>query len=113
MRDEVLSSAGAQDKDSSGYQVFNLHDVEFYWENDHLDVDVVFRAGIDTPFPPTAFDDLEMGVSAENHILLDEAEDKENSPPTTPASERPTQPPALLRNRPFRNKSTKCSLLYS
>ena len=47
------------------------------------------------------FDDLEMGGSAENPILFDEEEDKENSPPpTTPVSERPTQPPALLRSLP-------------
>ena len=44
-----------------------------------------------------------MGGSAENPILFNEEEDKENSPPTTttPVSERPTQPPALLRSRPF------------
>ena len=81
----------------------DLYDVEVYWENDQLDVDAVFKAGIDTPFSPTSFDDLEMGSSAENPILLDEEEDKENSPPvpTTTVSERPTRPPALLRSRPF------------
>ena len=86
------------------YQVSaDLDDVEFYWESDQLDVDAVFRPGIDTPFSPTAFDDLEMGGSAENPILLDEREDKENSPPTktTSVSERPTQPPAMLRTCPF------------
>ena len=85
----------------------DLDDAEFYWKNDQLDVDTVFRSGIDTPFSPTAFDDLEMGGSAENHILLDEEEDKENYPPpttTTPVSERPTPPPALLRSPPFRTK---------
>ena len=47
-----------------------------------------FRPGIDIPCSPTAFDDLEMGGSAENPILGDQDEDKENSPhpPTTPAS---------------------------
>ena len=81
----------------------DLDEVEFYWENDQLDVDAVFRPGIDTAFSPTAFDDLEMGDSAENPILLGEEEDKENSPPrtTAPVSERPTRPPALLRSRPF------------
>ena len=81
----------------------DLDNVEFYWENDQLDVGVVFRPDIDTPFSPTVFDDLKMGSSAENPILLDEEEDKENSPPTTttPVSERPTQPPALLRTRPI------------
>ena len=103
-KDEVLSCVGAQEGlDTSGYQVSaDLDDVEFYWENDQLDVDDVFRPGIGTPFSPTAFDDLEMGGSAENPILLNEEEDKGNSPPTTttPVTERPTQPSALLRSRP-------------
>ena len=93
-RHEVLSSVGAQDMDTRRYQVSaDLDDVEFYWENDQLDVDTVFRPGIDTPFSPTAFDDLKMGGSAENPFLLDEEEDKENSPPPTkPVCERPTRP---------------------
>ena len=40
-----------------------------------------------------------MGGSAENPILLDEKEDKKNSPVTTPVPERPTRSPALLRSR--------------
>ena len=101
MRDEVFSIVGAQEGlDTSGYQVSaDLDDVDFYWEIDQLDVDAVFRPGIDTPVSPTAFDDLEMGGSAENPILLDEEEDKEKSSPlpTTPVYARPTRPPALLR----------------
>ena len=42
-----------------------------------------------------------MGGSAENPILLDEEEEEEKSPPTTPVSQRPTQPPALLKSCPF------------
>ena len=101
MRDELLSSVGAQDIDTSGYQVSaDLDDVELYWEYSQLDVDAVFRPGIGTTFSPTAFDDLEMGGSAENPILLDEEDNKENLPqPTTPVSER--VPTALLRNRLF------------
>ena len=58
-RDEVLSHVGAQDMDTSEYQVSaDLDDVEFYWENDQLDMDAVFRPGIDTPFSPTSFDNL-------------------------------------------------------
>ena len=38
---------------------------------------------------------------AENSILIDKEEDKENSPPTTPVSEKPTRPLALLRSRRF------------
>ena len=101
MKDEKLSSVGAQEGlDTSGYQVCDEMDgVEFYWENNQLDVDAVFRPGIDTPFSTTVSHDLEMGGSAENPILLYEEEDMENSPPTatTPVSGRPTQPPALLR----------------
>ena len=110
MRDQILSSVGAQEGlDTSGYQVSaaNLEHVEFYWENDQLDVDAVFRQGVDTPLSPTAFDDWEMGGSAENPYLLDGKEDIENSPPTTtttPVSERPTRPPALHRIRPFEQK---------
>ena len=78
-----------------------MDDVDIYWENDQLDVDAVFRPGMDTPFPPTAVDDLERVGSAEKLILLDGDEDIENSPPTTPVSQRRTRPPALLRSRPF------------
>ena len=105
VRDEILSIVGAQKGlDTSGYQAYvHLDDVEFYCENDQQDVDAVFTPGIDIPFSPTAFDHLEMGDSAENPILPDEEEDQENCPPatTTPVSERPSRPPALLRTRPF------------
>ena len=100
MRDELLSSVGAQDLDTSSYQVSDLEDIVFNWENSELDA--VFRPGIDTPFSPTTFDDLSMEGSVENPIVLDEEEDKENSAPTTtPVSERPTEPPRILRSRAF------------
>ena len=101
MREEVLSSVGAQDLDTSSYQVSDLEDIEFNWETSQLDMDSVFRPGIDTPFSPTTFDDLSMERSVENRIVLDENEDKENAPPATPVSERPTEPPRLLRSRAF------------
>ena len=101
MRDKLLPSVGAQDMDTSGYQVSDLGDIEFCWENGQLDVDAVFRPRIDTTFSPTALDNLEMRGSAENPIVLDDEEDKENSLLTTPVSERPTWTPALLRSRPF------------
>ena len=62
LRDEVLSSVGAQDLDTSSYQVSDLEDIEFNWENSQLDMDAVFRPGIDTPFSPTTFDDLSMAI---------------------------------------------------
>ena len=66
-------------------------------------MDAVFRPGIDTPFSPTTFEDLSMEGSVENPIVLDEEEDKENTPPSpsTPESVRPTEPPRLQRSRAF------------
>ena len=51
MTEKVLSSVGAQDMDTGGFQMFDLYDVEFYWENNQLDVDAVFRPRIDILFP--------------------------------------------------------------
>ena len=99
MRDEVLCSVvGAQDLDTSSYQVTDLEDKEFNWKNSQLDMDAVFRPGIDTPFSPTTVDDLSMEGSVENPILFDEEEDKENAPPSTPESVRHTEHPRLQRS---------------
>ena len=103
MREEVLSSVGAQDLDTSSYQVSDLEDIEFNLENSQLDMDAVFRPSIDIPFSPTTFDDLSMEGSVENPIVLDEEEDNENAapPPSTPESVRPTEAPRLQRSRAF------------
>ena len=102
MRDELLFSVGAHDLDTSSHQVSDLEDIEFNWENSQLDMDSVFRPGIDTPISPTTFDNLLIGDgSIENPIVLDEEQDKENAPPTTLVSERPSEPPRLLRSRAF------------
>ena len=74
-----------------------------------MELDAVFRPGIDrinTAFSAAPLNDLEemgKGGSSENPIVLDE-EDNENSSPTTPVSERPTEPPRLLKSRPFRGR---------
>ena len=103
VRDEVLSSVGAEDLDTSSYQVSDLEDIEFNWENSQLEIDAVFIPGMDTPFSPTTFDDLSMEGSVKNPIVLDKEEDKENvpPPPSTPESVRPTEPPRLQRSRAF------------
>ena len=104
MREEVLSSVGAQDTNTSGYDLSDLEDIEFSWEDPAVDMDSVYRPGIETPFSPSIFDDFQMeGSTATNPIIVDDEEDKENSAPTTttPESERPTEPPRLLRSRPF------------
>ena len=67
-------------------------------------MDSVYGPGIDTPFYPSIFDDFQMeGSTAANPIINDDEEDKENSAPTTstPECERPTEPPRLLKSRPF------------
>ena len=107
MRDEVLSSIGAQDMDTSSYRMSDLDDVDFHRGIDQRDANAIIRPGIDTPFSPTAFDDLEMGDSAENRILLDEEDDKENSPLTTPVFERPTRLGTLLKSCPFGRRIEK------
>ena len=50
MRDEVLSSVGAQDIDTRGYELSDLEDLEFSWEDPAVDMDSICRPGIDTPF---------------------------------------------------------------
>ena len=92
---------GAQDLITSTYQVSDYEDIEFNWENSQLDMDAVFRPGIDTNLSATTFDDLSMEETDEDPIVLDEEEDKENSPPSTPESVRPTEPPRFQRSRAF------------
>ena len=72
MREEVLSSIGAQDMTQRGIRCLLWAFLNFTGKNCQLDLDAVTRPGIDTPFSPTAPGDLEMGGSAENSIVLDE-----------------------------------------
>ena len=71
--EEVLSSVGAQDMNTSGYELSDLDDIAFFWEKFQVELDAVFRPWIDTLFSPTNFNDFEMGerVSFENPIVLD------------------------------------------
>ena len=61
--------------DTSGYQVSDPDDFDFFWENDQLDLGAVFRRWIETPSHPAVLDDLETGGLAENPKLLDKEED--------------------------------------
>ena len=98
MRDEILSSVRAQNMNTSGYQVSDLEDIEFDWEDPNLNMNAVFQPGIDNLFSVSTFTDFEMGSMTENLILIDEYF-QENSIvlPTTPLSEMPTQPPVMMR----------------
>ena len=75
LRDDLLSSVGAQDKDRNGNHMSDLDDAELYWENDQMDVYAVFRPGIETPFPHSTLDDFDMGSMAENPNLIQEEQD--------------------------------------
>ena len=104
MREDVHSSVGEQDTDTRGYELSDVEDIEFSWEDLAVEMDSVYRRGIDTPFSPSIFDDFQMeGSTTANTIIVDDGEDKENSAltTTTPESERPTETPRLLRSRPF------------
>ena len=114
VREEVLSSVGAQDTDTRGYEPSDLEDIEFSWEDPAVDMDSVYRPGIDTPFSPSIFDDIQMeGSTAANPIRVEDEEDKENSAPTTtttPESERPTEPPPPITEKSsIRNSTRKCA----
>ena len=104
----MLSIVVAQDMDTSGYQVSDLEDMEFHWENDQLDVDTVSRPGKKTPFSPSTFNGFEIGSIAKNPFLIEEKQDKENSSPphpVTPVSDRPTQTPVLMTSRLFKRRN--------
>ena len=103
MKDEVISSVGAQDLDTSNQQVSDLEDIDFNWENSQKDMNAVFRPGKDTPFSPNASDDLSIEGSVDKPIVLNEEEDKETAPPppSTAESVRPTEPLKLQRSRAF------------
>ena len=111
LRKEVLSSVGAQNTDTRGYELSDLEDIEFSWEDPAVDMDSVFWLENYTPFSTSIFDEYEMGSTVANPILVDDEEDKENAAPTTtttttttttkPESEHPTEPPKLLRSRPL------------
>ena len=104
MREKVLSSVGRQDTDTRGYELSDLEDIEFSWEDPAADMDSVYRLGTASPFSPSIFNNFQMeGSTAANPRIVDDEEDKENSAPTTttPETERPTEPTRLLKSRPF------------
>ena len=60
-------SVRAQNTDSRKYELSDLEDIEFSWEDPAVNMDSVYRPGIDTPFSPSIFDDFQMeGSTAAN-----------------------------------------------
>ena len=84
MRVEVFSSVGAQDLDSSGFQVSKLEVIDFLCEDPDLDMDAI----IDTIFSNSTFKVFKTNSMTENTVLVDEQQDKVNYPtlPRTPIS---------------------------
>ena len=112
IRDEVPSSEGTEDMDTSGYQESDLQDIEFHWEDPDMNMDAIFRPGIDISFSLSTSNASEVGSMAENPILTDEEQKKNNTlaPPTTLVSERPTHP-CVDEKSPLWNKIWYCSRL--
>ena len=73
---ELLPSVGAQKMDTSGYQVSAQENIEFHWEAYQTNTDTVFWSGIDTPFSPSTFNELEMTSAFENPFLIENEKDK-------------------------------------
>ena len=94
MRHVLLSSVGAKDMDKSGYQFSDLEIFEFQRKDPDLKTKTIFQPSIETPFNTSFFIQSEMGSMAQNPILIDKEQNKENPPPlpTTPVSENPTEP---------------------
>ena len=90
--------------DKSGYQVSDLEDIEYHWEDPDLSMDAVSRPTIDIHFSHSNFKVSEMGSLAGKLNLIDKEEDKKKTPPTTPVSERPIRPATLPRDSPFFDK---------
>ena len=60
MRKEVLGSDGAQKMDISGNEVSDSGHTDFLFEACQLEMDAVFRPGIDNYLSPAVFNNLEM-----------------------------------------------------
>ena len=101
MREEVLSSVRAQISDTRRYELSDLVDTDFSWEDPVVDMDSVYWHRNDTSFSPSIFDIFQMGSAAANPITVDDEEDKEKSAPTTTTTTKTFETPRLLRSRPF------------
>ena len=61
MREGVLSGAGEQYTDTRGYELSDLEDIEFSCEYPSLDMDSIYRPGIDTQISPSIFEVFQIG----------------------------------------------------
>ena len=84
MQDEVRASVGYHDV-SSDFDPSDLDDIQFHLENPKVEMDAVYRRGIDTPFSPSLFENFPVAGSADYPIEIDDEQDK-NEYRTTPES---------------------------
>ena len=112
--DELLSSVGAQDMDTGGYQVTELEDIEFHWEEPELNLYAVLQTGKDSTSSPSAFNDSEMVSVVENSIPPNDEEEKEIFFLLQKFQSVGDQPDtALVRSCHFWNKNWKYATLCS
>ena len=52
VQDEVSSSVGAQDVDTSRQQLSNIGDIELHWDDGDLNMYAAFRPSVDAAFYP-------------------------------------------------------------
>ena len=115
MREEVFSSVGAQDTDTRGYELSDLEDIEFSWEDPAVDMDSVYRPGSDTNFSPSIFDDFQMeGSTAANLIIVNvrgrqgEFSSNNNNKTKVWASNRTSE---ITEKSSIRDSTRKCAWL--
>ena len=109
MRDEVLSSVGAHKRVSSvwsgrGWILLGNSSTGLCPQTRHRYTSFFFN-----------FNLFEKGALTDNPILIDEEQDKENSPPPhliVPLSGRRTQPPLLMRSCPFGTRIENAANLF-
>ena len=111
MREEVLSSVGAQDTDNRGYELSNLEDIEFSSDDPAVKMDSVYRLRIDTPTSPSIFDNFQMETStAANPIIVDYDETRsiqlQQQQQNQSLSVRPN--PQTTEKSSIRDLTTKC-----
>ena len=64
MQDEARASVGDHDV-SSDFVPNDLDATQFHWENPNVELDAVYRPGIDTPFFPSLFETFPVAESAD------------------------------------------------
>ena len=105
-----FSSAGAQDKESSGFEPPDLDDIEIFWEKPQLKVYIAFRHGIRIIFSSTAIEkpEMERSVRKKPHSTRQWTGQTEFATHNS-ISGGPNRPSALLLNSPSATRNQNVS----